>query len=56
MDAGDRFWRMPLFRHYANKMKSDDADLVNIAKANSGGGSCTAAAFLQAHDFFCEIR
>uniref|UniRef100_A0A914VJW0 Cytosol aminopeptidase domain-containing protein n=1 Tax=Plectus sambesii TaxID=2011161 RepID=A0A914VJW0_9BILA len=45
-DAGDRFWRMPLFKHYRNKMKTSSADLCNISKPTAGAGSCTAAAFL----------
>lgn len=49
--SGDRVWRMPLYSHYSNKMKSDYADLNNIAKANSGGGPCNAAAFLKVKGF-----
>jgi aminopeptidase len=45
--TGDRVWRMPVYQQYTNRMKTDFADLNNIAKPNSGGGSCTAAAFLK---------
>ena len=44
--AGDRVWRMPLWKLYNQKMKKSAlADLNNISLA-PGGGSCTAAAFL----------
>lgn len=49
MKAGDRtherLWRMPLFPEYKEMLKSKIADLKN--SAGRGGGSCTAAAFLQ---------
>jgi len=45
--TGDRVWRMPVFKYYLSRMKTDYADLNNIAKAGSGGGACTAAAFLK---------
>jgi len=45
--TGDRVWRMPLWQHYTNQMKKSPlADLNNIS-LTPGGGSCTAAAFLQ---------
>ncbi|KAF0307812.1 Cytosol aminopeptidase [Amphibalanus amphitrite] len=45
--TGDRVWRMPLWKHYTKSMtKCDLADLNNIGGA-TGGGSCTAAAFLK---------
>ena len=44
--AGDRVWRMPLWKLYNDKMKKSAlADLNNIS-SSPGGGSCTAAAFL----------
>merc|ERR1719461_2544640 len=44
--AGDRVWRMPLWKLYNEKMKKSAlADLNNIS-LSPGGGSCTAAAFL----------
>ena len=44
--AGDRVWRMPLWRSYSDKMKKSPlADLNNIS-LTPGGGSCTAAGFL----------
>lgn len=46
--TGDRVWRMPLFQHYTKQMTDSQlADLNNISNAGSGGGSCTAAAFLK---------
>jgi len=44
--TGDRVWRMPLWKTYADKMKNSPlADLNNIS-LTPGGGSCTAAGFL----------
>ena len=44
--AGDRVWRMPLWKLYNEKMKKSAlADLNNIS-LSPGAGSCTAAAFL----------
>ncbi|XP_037077116.1 cytosol aminopeptidase-like [Pollicipes pollicipes] len=46
-NTGDRVWRMPLWKHYTKSMKECRlADLNNIGSA-TGGGACTAAAFLQ---------
>jgi aminopeptidase len=45
-EAGQGMWRMPLMRHFLQPMKSDVADLINSGSGR-GGGSCTAAAFLQ---------
>lgn len=47
VDVGDRVWRMPLFKAYNAKMKSDCADLNNILKGSTGAGSCAAAGFLK---------
>jgi len=47
IETGDRLWRLPLFKVYNRKMKADCADLNNISKPNSGGGSCVAAGFLK---------
>lgn len=45
--TGDRVWRMPLFSHYKSQVTDSQlADLLNISKVGSTGGSCTAAAFL----------
>ncbi|PNF17805.1 Cytosol aminopeptidase [Cryptotermes secundus] len=47
--SGDRVWRLPLWEYYSKKVTdSASSDLVNIARGSStGGGSCTAAAFLK---------
>ncbi|CDW55699.1 cytosol aminopeptidase [Trichuris trichiura] len=49
--TGDRVWRMPLFKHYADCIHLDSVDLCNTAKPQfiRLAGSCTAAAFL--HEF-----
>ncbi|XP_066911295.1 cytosol aminopeptidase-like isoform X1 [Clytia hemisphaerica] len=46
--TGDRFWRMPLYKHYTKQMKcSLTADLRNTQKKARSAGSATAAAFLK---------
>ncbi len=44
--AGERLWPMPLYQEYSDQIKSD----IGLLKNTGGrlGGSCTAAAFLQA--------
>jgi leucyl aminopeptidase len=42
--AGDRAWRMPLWDEYQAVLKSNFADIPNIA--GGGGGSIVAACFL----------
>jgi leucyl aminopeptidase len=42
----DPVWRMPLWKPYADMLKSDIADLVNSAESGMAGAS-TAALFLQ---------
>jgi len=44
--AGERLWQLPLYKDYADEMKSDFADISNISKS-IGAGTATAAAFLQ---------
>jgi leucyl aminopeptidase len=44
--AGERLWQLPIYKEYADDMKSDFADISNISKSN-GAGTATAAAFLQ---------
>jgi leucyl aminopeptidase len=43
--TGDKCWRMPLDEEYAEGLKSNFADMANIA--GPGAGSVTAAKFLQ---------
>ena len=43
--SGDKCWRMPLDEEYAEGLKSNFADMANIA--GRGAGSVTAAKFLQ---------
>lgn len=46
--AGQRVWRMPLWDAYDNELKSDVADMKNIARSSAiGGGAVVAAKFLQ---------
>lgn len=45
-NSGDRLWRMPLFKEYADSLKSATADVNNIS-SGPYGGSITAAKFLQ---------
>jgi leucyl aminopeptidase len=42
--ADDRAWRMPIGDEYADQLKSNFADIVNIGGRE--GGACTAASFL----------
>jgi leucyl aminopeptidase len=44
MAADDRAWHMPVGDEYADQLKSNFADMANVAGRD--GGSCTAAAFL----------
>ncbi|MBT8041905.1 MAG: leucyl aminopeptidase family protein, partial [Pontiella sp.] len=45
--SGERLWQLPLYKEYADEMKSDFADISNLGKSG-GAGTATAAAFLQA--------
>jgi leucyl aminopeptidase len=45
--AGEPAWELPLNREYLHVMKSDIADLRNVASKNVGGGAITAALFLK---------
>ncbi|MDZ7360766.1 MAG: leucyl aminopeptidase [candidate division KSB1 bacterium] len=44
--TGERVWELPLFKEFFDYMKSDIADIRNIASKPSGGGSSKGAAFL----------
>lgn len=45
--TGDRVWRFPLWNHFTKRVTDfPSVDVCNIAKG-SGGGACTAAAFLK---------
>jgi leucyl aminopeptidase len=44
--AGERVWELPLFPEFFEYMKSDVADIRNIASKRSGGGPSKGAAFL----------
>ena len=45
--AGERLWRMPLVADYRHALDSDVADVAHIDTMKVGGGSITAALFLQ---------
>jgi len=45
-NAGDDFWKLPLYKGYSKLMKSDIADLKNIGGGRYGG-AITAGLFLQ---------
>ncbi len=45
--AGERLWRMPLVDDYREALQSDVADVCHIETTHVGGGSITAALFLQ---------
>jgi leucyl aminopeptidase len=44
VSVDDRAWHMPLTEEYGEQLKSNFADMANVAGRD--GGSCTAAAFL----------
>ena len=44
--SGHRMWRLPLWRHYTDKVKKTPLADLNNAPVG-GGGACTAAAFLR---------
>ena len=46
--TGERLWPLPLWPEYEKAMKSDIADLKNIASPGVGAGTITGAAFLKA--------
>lgn len=45
--TGEPVWRMPLVEEYRSSLDSDVADINHIAAPGVGGGSITAALFLQ---------
>ncbi len=45
--AGERLWRMPLVADYRDALESDVADVAHIETRTMGGGSITAALFLE---------
>ncbi|XP_014241292.1 cytosol aminopeptidase-like [Cimex lectularius] len=45
-ETGDRVWRLPMWKHYANKiLKRTDVDVCNVG-LGIGGDPCLAATFL----------
>lgn len=45
--AGERLWRMPLVDDYRRSLDSEVADVAHIETTKMGGGSITAALFLE---------
>ena len=45
--TGERVWELPLWEEYEKSVKSDIADLKNIASPGVGAGTITGAAFLK---------
>lgn len=45
--SGEPIWQMPLPKDYADYLKSDVADLANIAKNKGAGGTIAGGLFLQ---------
>ncbi len=45
--AGEKLWRMPLVADYRDALDSDVADVAHIETRKVGGGSITAALFLE---------
>jgi leucyl aminopeptidase len=45
--AGERLWRMPLVDDYRESLESAVADVAHVETRKMGGGSITAALFLQ---------
>ncbi|NIQ01053.1 MAG: leucyl aminopeptidase [Nitrospinaceae bacterium] len=46
-ETGERLWQLPLYEEFEKAMKSDIADLKNIATGGIGAGTVTGAAFLK---------
>ncbi|CCW65342.1 unnamed protein product [Phytomonas sp. EM1] len=44
--CGEELWPMPIGDEHVDLIKGGIADLVNVSPRKSGGGACTAAAFL----------
>lgn len=44
--SGDRLWRLPIWEEMADHLKSDFADVKNIADGSAGAGTIAGAAFL----------
>lgn len=46
-ETGERLWELPLYEEFEKSVKSDIADLKNIASKGVGAGTVTGAAFLK---------
>jgi len=45
--AGEKTWRLPMFKEYDELMRSDIADIKNTGTGNRGAGTIVAAKFLE---------
>jgi len=45
--AGEKTWRLPMFKEYDELVKSDVADIKNTGTGNRGAGTIVAAKFLE---------
>jgi leucyl aminopeptidase len=45
--SGERIWRLPIWEEFPEHLKSEVADLKNIADGNAGGGTIAGGAFLR---------
>lgn len=45
-ESGERIWLFPLWEVYKKEIKSDVADMKNVAEGQAGGGAIVAAVFL----------
>ncbi|MBI4406715.1 leucyl aminopeptidase [Candidatus Micrarchaeota archaeon] len=46
-ESGEKCWRLPLWKEYEERIKSDVADVKNLADPDREAGAITAAAFLK---------
>ena len=45
--SGEKTWRLPMFKEYDDLIKSDVADIKNVAAGNRGAGTIVGAKFLE---------
>ncbi len=46
-EAGEKTWRLPMFKEYDELIKSDIADIKNIGTGNRGAGTIVGAKFVE---------
>ncbi|MCK6565684.1 MAG: leucyl aminopeptidase, partial [Dehalococcoidia bacterium] len=45
--AGEKTWRLPMFKEYDELVKSDVADIKNTGTGNRGAGTIVGAKFIE---------